>query len=125
MTDPGALSGLRLLVVEDDMLIAMMIEDILVECGCTVVGPASRLADALRLAQHEAIDGAMLDLNLGGERADGVAAALQARGIPFVVITGYGPEAAGRDLPAVPILPKPFDPETLQQVVAKALGRAE
>lgn len=121
MSEREALSGLRLLIVEDDMLIAMMIEDVLLGCGCEVVGPVGRLADALNAAQREPLDGALLDLNLAGERADPVAAVLRDRDIPFVIVTGYGPEAGGTQYPDVPLLAKPFDPETLPQVVARAI----
>src|SRR5690242_12307025 len=92
------IAGLRLLVVEDEMLIAMTIEDVLSDLGCTVVGPASSVAKAMDLLGKEEIDGAILDLNLKGEQAIPVAQALQDRGTPFFFLTGYGSSASSQML---------------------------
>lgn len=114
--------GLRLLVVEDEMLIAMTIEDVLTDLGCTVVGPASSVAKAMDLLTKEEIDGAILDLNLKGEQALPVAEALQKRGKPFFFLTGYGSSASNQLLFDAPTLPKPFDPVSLQQLIEETIA---
>jgi CheY-like chemotaxis protein len=86
----GIPGGLRILIAEDEALVAMMIEDIVTDLGCTVVGPAASVARALALIDGERLDGALVDLNLGGEHARPIAEALVARGIPFVFVSGYG-----------------------------------
>ena len=83
-------------VVEDAFLIALDLRDELERCGCTVAGPVGRLQQALDVAQHEALDGAVLDVNLAGELSFPVAAALDARNIPYVFLTGYDDD---RDFP--------------------------
>ncbi len=113
MTTPdltGAnLAGKRILVVEDESLIAMLLEMALQDEGCVVVGPASRVDEALELAadgQH--LDGALLDVNLAGEAVFPVAEALASRAVPFLLLSGYGDQAvpAGQNWP---IRSKPFD----------------
>ena len=104
----------RLLVVEDEFLVAMQIETILQEAGWSVVGPAGTLARAVDLAKKVDVDGALLDVNLRGERVDEVAKILSERGIPFLFTSGYGPEhlpAAFRD--GARFLVKPFNDQTL------------
>lgn len=113
-------SGLRILLVEDDMLIAMMVEDALRVLGCHIIGPASRVSKAVRLAATEAIDGAILDINLAGERVDPVAAELCRRRIPFVFVTGYDATAAPDHYGDRPILQKPFRLQDLERIVTKA-----
>lgn len=114
--------GLRLLVVEDEMLIAMTIEDVLTDLGCTVIGPASSVAKAMDLLTKEEIDGAILDLNLKGEQALPVAEALHKRGTPFFFLTGYGSTASNQLLFDAPTLPKPFDPVSLQQLIEETIA---
>jgi len=94
MAQPGnSLNGARILVVEDKFLAAEVVRDMLESIGCAVVGPVGRIADALRLAEQEALDGAILDINLNGERCFPIALALRQRGVPFVFLTGYDDEA--------------------------------
>ena len=81
---------LRILIVEDEMLVAMNIEDMLLDLGHEVAGLASRLAPALALAADADIDAAVLDVNLAGEQSFEVADLLEQRGIPFLFATGYG-----------------------------------
>jgi CheY-like chemotaxis protein len=112
--------ALRVLVVEDEPLIAMETEQMLARLGCDVVGPASTLAVALRLLDQEHFDFAILDVNLGrGERSTPVAEALQERGIPFVLSSGYTrsqlPEPVFRD---VPQLGKPMDHRRLADALS-------
>jgi CheY-like chemotaxis protein len=99
--------GLRVLVVEDEPVVAMCLEDILEELGCVTIGPASRLCEGLALAEQGGLDAAILDINLGGERSTAIARALQARRIPFAFASGYGaaPEGFGE---AIPLIEKPY-----------------
>jgi DNA-binding response OmpR family regulator len=114
--------GLRLLVVEDEMLIAMTIEDVLTDMGCVVVGPASSVAKAMDLLKGEEVDGAILDLNLKGEQAIPVAEALQKQGTPFFFLTGYGSTGTSQTMLDAPTLPKPFDPTALQQLIEETIA---
>ena len=108
---PERMAGLRLLVVEDEALVAMLIEDILLDLDCVVIGPVGTVAQALALLHHEEIDGALLDVNLGGgERSYPVADALAARNVPFVFVTGYGEAGVEGRYAPVTVLQKPFDP---------------
>jgi CheY-like chemotaxis protein len=91
------LAGKRILVVEDEALVAMLIEDMLIELGCAVVGPAMRLQHALQLAETGAIDAAVLDINLGGTRSDPVAEILERRLVPTLFVTGYGQAGRSRN----------------------------
>jgi two-component SAPR family response regulator len=83
------LAGRRILIVEDEMLIAMALENLLRRNGCEVIGPARSVDRALTLLEGEFLDAAVIDINLDGERCTPVADALLARGVPFVVATGY------------------------------------
>lgn len=102
------LSGLRILVVEDEMLVSLLVEDTLSDQDCMVVGPAATVKDAMHLATSEDLDGAVMDVNIGGEKAYGVAEALDRRGIPFLFVSGYGQSAVPRDRPAWRVCAKPF-----------------
>jgi CheY-like chemotaxis protein len=117
-----ALQGVKVLVVEDEYLVAALMEDILESAGCVVTGPIPRLAQALDAANSEACDAAVLDVNLAGERIYPVADILSRRNIPFVFVTGYGVlpgEYANR-----PRLCKPFKVadllDTLSDIVKPA-----
>ena len=101
-------AGKRILVVEDEMIVAMLFEDILAEVGATVVGPASRNARALELVAEGPVDAAILDVNLGSETTVPVAEALRARGVPFAFATGYGASGIPAGFEGTPCLPKPF-----------------
>ncbi|MFO1081532.1 MAG: HWE histidine kinase domain-containing protein [Reyranellaceae bacterium] len=118
---PG-LAGLRILVVEDELLVSMLIEEILAGFGAEVVGPHVRLADGLAAARGEGFDGALLDINLAGESADPIADLLLARGVPFVFITGYQRESLDRRYANVPVLQKPIDAAALESVLLALLG---
>ena len=98
----------RALLVEDESLIAMLLEDMLAELGYEVVGPVARLDKAVELAQREVIDVAILDVNLNGMEVYPVAAALAARGVPFVFSTGYGNSGLHAPYGDRPTLQKPF-----------------
>jgi CheY-like chemotaxis protein len=80
----------RILVVEDEAVIAMLVEDMVLEFGSEMVGPAAKMEEALRLASHAALDGAILDVNVGGAVVFPVADVLRSRGVPIIFATGYG-----------------------------------
>ena len=124
MAETPVLAGRRILVVEDEMMIAMLVEDMLLELGCTVVGPAHGLAEALALAQSEpGLDAALLDVNLGGQPVFPVADALREKGVPAIFSTGYG-DAGLRDIDrGSPVLQKPFRAGDLARALGEALGR--
>jgi len=114
MDETRKLAGLRVLVVEDSLLVAEVIAETLEDCGCSVVGPVSRVQRALPLAEHEALHGAVLDVNLAGEFCFPIAEALDARGVPFIFLTGYGDaEALPPRFQARPVVGKPFVPRDL------------
>lgn len=118
----SGLDGRRVLVVEDNALIAMAIEAALRGHGCVVVGPAATLDEALALAlaRTEAPDAAVLDVNLGGASVEPVAAALRGRGVPYVLATGYGDSAALAG--DVTVLRKPFATADLLAAVRRLLA---
>ena len=98
--------GKRVLVVEDEPVVAMCLEDILDGLGCVTIGPASRLAEGLALAEDQMIDAAILDINLGGEWSTSIAEALMDRGVPFAFASGYGACPEGFEGP--PMIEKPY-----------------
>ena len=123
MADTSTLVGRRILVVEDEMMIAMLVEDMLAELGCSVVGPAHALDVALNLARTEqGLDAALLDVNLGGQPVFAVADALREKGVPAIFSTGYG-DAGLRDVDrGSQVLQKPFRAGDLAKALNAALG---
>ena len=123
MADTSALVGRRILVVEDEMMIAMLVEDMLSELGCAVVGPAHALDVALDLARTEqGLDAALLDVNLGGQPVFAVADALREKGVPAIFSTGYG-DAGLREIDrGALVLQKPFRAGDLAAALNAALG---
>lgn len=119
MTD---LSGKRVLVVEDEALLAMTISDILSDCGCVVVGPALSLDQAQTLASHEPLDAAVLDVNLNGASSFGVADTLRQRAVPFCFVTGYGAASLPPQYADVPVLAKPYSDAALRAVLQGLLS---
>jgi CheY-like chemotaxis protein len=109
------------LVVEDEPLVAMLIEDMLADLGCTVAETTDRLEPALRAANESTFDFAMIDVNLAGQPAYPVADRLAARGIPFIFITGYGAGGIDSAYAAAPVLAKPFHTEQFERVVRELL----
>ena len=105
----SATKARNVLVVDDEALIAMLIEDMLTDLGCQVVGPAYALNEAMALAQEAAIDCAILDLNLDGATTLPVAAVLRGRNIPFAFASGYADPALASDFKDAPVLQKPFN----------------
>jgi CheY-like chemotaxis protein len=121
--EAGGMTGKRILVVEDEMIVAMLIEDILMDAGATVVGPAARVSRALDILQEEtALDGALLDLNLAGELTTPVAEELRRRGIPFAFATGYGAAGVPEAFQGQPLLQKPFQEHDLNRVMTEVLA---
>ena len=116
-----SLANKRLLVVEDELLVGMLVKSMLDDLGAAVVGPCGRLADGLAAAKVERFDGAILDLNLAGEAADPLADLLLARGVPFVFITGYQRDSLDRRYANVPVLQKPIDSAALERVLLSLL----
>jgi CheY-like chemotaxis protein len=108
MGEAANLAGLKVLVVEDEMLVSMLVEDMLSDLGCTVVGPAAELEEATSLAQNAEIDLALLDVNLGGKPIFPVADILKARGVPFAFASGYGEAGLSEDHRGAAVLQKPF-----------------
>lgn len=127
MTDSltnGDLNGIRILVVEDEAAISLLLEDMLLDFGCEVIGPAARLSAALEAVEREPIDLAILDVNVAGEPIYPVAEALVQRRIPFVFSTGYGSAGIKDAFRDRPVLQKPFAQHDLKQklLAARASG---
>jgi PAS domain S-box-containing protein len=111
-------SGSRVLLVEDEILVAMMMRDMLNDLGYAVVGPFSRLSEAMVAAVHDDIVAGIIDINLDGEFVYPVADVLVARRIPFVFVTGYGVESIDGRFGEVPVIKKPVQRQALQQIFA-------
>lgn len=118
----GSLAGKRIMVVEDEAMIWMMIEDSLLTQGCQAMGPFSRLEEALRAAESETVDAALLDLNLAGKPAYPVADILISRGIPFAFLTGYGEAGLREEYRGRPVLQKPFMEKSLIALATSLVG---
>ncbi len=119
------LNGLRVLVVEDEALVALQIEDMLAGLGCAVVGPASRVAQALQLLNGQQVDAAVLDINIAGELVYPVADELSNRGLPYIFATGYGASGLTEAYRGRPVLEKPFPKRALLQAMLDSLQRRE
>jgi CheY-like chemotaxis protein len=123
MADTPVLAGRRVLVVEDEMMIAMLLEDMLSELGCAVVGPAHTVPEALALVSGEAaLDVALLDVNLAGQPVFAVADALRAKGVPTIFSTGYGDAGLREADRGSPVLQKPFRAGDLARALTEALA---
>jgi CheY-like chemotaxis protein len=115
----------RILVVEDELMIRMLLEDMLSELGYTVAAEAARIEEALEAAKNADFDIAILDVNLNGQPISPVADALVARGMPFVFATGYGERGLPEPYRDRPTLKKPFQMDGLKQMLQTALDRAK
>lgn len=116
-----ALNGKRVLVVEDESLVAMLLETILEDMGCTPVGPASSVDEAVGMIAAEQIDAALLDVNVAGQQVFPAAEALKARGVPFVFSTGYGEGGLPDAWRGHPTIQKPFTENTIRDALIAAL----
>ncbi|MGH7075751.1 MAG: response regulator [Stellaceae bacterium] len=112
MTD---LNGIRVLVVEDELLIVMMLEDMLESAGCVIVGPCNSLAKALQTAAEEDFDVALLDVNLAGKQVFPLADVLIERNLPFIFMTGYGADLLPAQYAMHPTIAKPFKIASLME----------
>lgn len=115
--------GRRILVAEDETLVALALKGILSTCGAVVIGPAAKTDDAAALADDPALDCAILDINLNGRLVYEVAERLRARGVPMIFATGYsGLDALPEPLQDVPVVIKPYDLSQLAVALGNALG---
>ncbi len=115
----------RVLLVEDETLIAMMMEGLLRDLDLEVVGPFGTVSDALEAVRHEAIDAALLDVNLGGEMAYPIARLLEAKKVPFVFMTGYGSETIAMPFANVRVFQKPLERELLRDLFTPGPGQPQ
>lgn len=113
----------RVLVVDDEPLIAMLVEDWLADMQCETVGPAGTAAAALALIDGADIDGAILDVSLDGHDSFAVADVLRERAVPFAFATGHGRERIDERFRDAPTLAKPYDFESVRKVVTALLER--
>lgn len=116
------LTGRRVLVVEDESLVAMLLETILEDMGCTAVGPAGNVDDGLTMATDEPLDAALLDVNVAGRQVFPIAEALKARGVPFVFSTGYGEGGLPDEWRGQATIQKPFTEAAVRDALMKAMG---
>lgn len=112
----------RLMIVEDEYLIRLLLEDMVAELGCEVGAVAGNLADGKAAAENAEIDLAILDVNIDGEQVFPVADILKDRGIPFIFITGYGARGLPEHYRQTPTLQKPFQMEDLKVTLTRTLG---
>lgn len=123
-TPDTLIAGMRILMVEDEMVVAMALEDLLRLMGCDVV-KAGRLDKALRLAETETLDGALLDINVAGDSVYPVAAELDRRGIPFIFMTGYDADRLEGEYSGHAALQKPFQDDEMERMMAALFKAAE
>ncbi|HEX5463462.1 MAG TPA: response regulator [Burkholderiales bacterium] len=114
-------SGHRVLIIEDEGMVAMLLEDMLTNLGYEVVAIAGRMERAAELVTHADIDVAILDVNLNGELTYSLASALESGGVPFVFVTGYSSASLPDSFRVAPVLQKPFLQRTLKCVLDKVM----
>ena len=119
-----AFAGRRVLIVEDESLVAMLLETILEDMGCVPVGPAATVDEGLRMAS-EPVDAALLDVNVAGRQVFPIAQALKDRGVPFVFSTGYGEGGLPDEWRGQATLQKPFTEAAVRDALMKAMGLAD
>ena len=119
-----AFAGRRVLIVEDESLVAMLLETILEDMGCVPVGPAATVDEGLRMAS-EPVDAALLDVNVAGRQVFPIAQALKDRGVPFVFSTGYGEGGLPDEWRGHSTLQKPFTEAAVRDALMTALGLAD
>ena len=110
----------RILVVEDEAMISMLLEDMVLDCGAEIVGPVAKFDDALELAHKAGFEVAVLDLNLNGTLSYPIAEVIRERGIPVIFATGYGADGLLDRFSDCPTLQKPFSQQDFAQAVAAA-----
>jgi DNA-binding response OmpR family regulator len=120
-SEMGKIAGLQVLIVEDEAMIAMLLEDMLVDLGHCVSGSSSRMSDAEALVSETEADLAILDVNLAGQETYPLAKALASRGVPFIFATGYGTDGIRGNWPRVPVLQKPFQIRELAAAIEQSV----
>ena len=115
-------AGLKVFVVEDETIVAMLLEQMLEELDCQVAGVAGQLSLAMELARSVEAEVAILDLNLSGQRVDPVAQILADRNVPFIFASGYGEDGLAPEWRGRPVLPKPFRLDQLKDALEAATG---
>jgi CheY-like chemotaxis protein len=112
----------RILVLDDNALISVLLEEWLIELGYEVAGPVPTVADALRVIEETSIDAAFLDLSVGDGDCMPVAAALEKRGVPFTFATGGGMDGLETHFPTAAVMIKPYDLSDVKKAVDRMLG---
>ena len=121
-----AFAGRRVLIVEDESLVAMLLETILEDMGCVPVGPAATVEEGLQVAGgDEPLDAALLDVNVAGKQVFPIAEALKARGVPFVFSTGYGEGGLPDEWRGQATLQKPFTEAAVREALMQVMGLAD
>jgi len=114
--------GRRVLIVEDEAMIAMLLEMVLRNADCAVVGPIASVSGALRLIDSQQLDAAVLDFRLGNDDSGEIMDVLDQRGVPFLLMTGQSTADLPPKLRQLNLLAKPFEPEALVEAVEKILS---
>ena len=122
-SEPSSVAGKRVLIVEDELMIRMLLQDMLADLGHTLAGEAGGIEEALTLAKQSEFDLAILDVNLNGQPISPVVEVLVARGLPFVFATGYGQRGVPEPYRTTPTLQKPFQADALAQAIEAAAPR--
>lgn len=124
MARPSPLDGLRILIAEDNVFTALELEQMVRDFGCEPVGPVATVEEALRMARGDALDGAILDVNLRDQSIFPAAQELVRRGIPIIFASGYEDNYVFPDaLAACPRLQKPFLEDELKRMAGQTFGR--
>jgi CheY-like chemotaxis protein len=110
----------RILVVEDEAMVGMLLEDMALDCGGEIIGPVATFDQALAVAREAAFDVVILDLNLNGILSYPIAEIVRGRGIPVIFATGYGTDGLREDFRGYPTLQKPFSQDDFARAVAAA-----
>jgi len=118
------INKLRVLVIEDEAVIAEQIKWFLEDAGMIVAGSFGNLADALAGAVNGEFEVALIDINLGGEDSYAVVDKLVERGIPFILMSGYIPDELPAAYAAHPSLTKPFEPQALLDIIKQVINRS-
>jgi DNA-binding response OmpR family regulator len=116
------LAGKRVMVCEDDLLVSMLIEDLLKDYGCIIVGPFATVSSALEAARKAEIDVALLDVNLQGAKIYPVAEVLAQKHVPVLILSGYGQDALPPDRPKWRVCGKPFNTAELVKILCELLA---
>jgi DNA-binding NtrC family response regulator len=117
----GSLSGRRILVIEDSPVVGPFTAEMLAELGCAVIGPAPNMASARQLIESEDLDAALVDLHIRGERAFALGEMLAAKGVPFIVTSGYADWQMPDEWALRPRLQKPYTIEQVREALERLL----